>query len=192
MTIESIKSAAITDFDALPPVFRDAGNGAVGMLRYVDGSAAITSGATATSTYQLVRLPPGAIVKSVMLWLDASSTTITGDLGVTFSTSATDGTPSADAPTSGVPVYANTTTHGSGTASAQSFFAYALALAAVVTPTDYTNQATNMNGSARGKRLWDNLGLTVPPAGAIDITWSGTSTAGAAAVINCSVEYVIG
>lgn len=193
--VENIKSAPITNFDASPPLINDAGVGAQGVLYHVDGSAAVTgTNSSAGSTYQLCRLPTNAIVKSVKVWLDATGTTITTDLGVTFSTSPTDGTPSADQPATfgGVPVYVNTTAAGSA-GSAQSLFAHTLALAAIVEPTEESNQAGNMTGANRQKRLWDVLGQTFPPAGgAYDVTATLTSTAGSAAVINCAVEFIVG
>lgn len=189
--VENIKSSPITNFDSNPPIINNAGVGAQGGLMQVDGFAAVTgTNSSAGSTYQLCRIPVNAIVKSVKLWLDASSTTITGHCGVTFSTSPTDGTPAADQPTTfgGAPVYANTTASGSAS-SAQTWFTASLALAAIVEPTEESNQNANHLGAQRQKTMWENMGLATPPAGAFDITFTLSSTAGAAAVINCSVEY---
>lgn len=192
--VENIKSTPITNYDANPPLIQDAGVGAQGVQFINDGSAAVTgTNSSAGSTYQLCRIPPNSIIKGVRAWLDATGTTITCDIGVTFSTAPTDGTPSADQPATfgGVPVYVNTTAAGSA-GSAQSLFAHTLALAAIVEPTEEINQAGNMTGVNRQKRLWDVLGLSGPPAGSFDITATLTSTAGSAAVINVEVTYVVG
>lgn len=192
--VENIKSTPITNFDSTPPLQQNAGIGAPGDMQLVDGNAAVTgTNSSAGSTYQLCRLPANAIVKSVKLWLDAAGTTITGHCGLTFSTSPTDGTVSGNQPATfgGAPVYANTIAAGSAS-SAQSWFTNALALAAVVSPTEESTQATNHLGAQRQKTLWENMGLSVPPAGYdFDITFTLSSTAGSAAVINAAVEYVI-
>lgn len=198
--VENIKSSSITDFDATPPLVHSAGVGAPGILHQVDGSAAVTgTTSSAGSTYQLCRVPVNAIVKSVKLWLDYASTTITIDTGVTFSTSPSDGTPSADQPATfgGAPTYANTIAVGS-TGSAQALFTDGLALAAVVEPTEYSGQtnatvAGSYTSVQRQQPLWQVLGLASPPAGNFDITCTlhAGDNAGAAAVINCSVEYTI-
>ena len=193
--VENIKSASIIDLDSQPPYYVNAGEGGPGIPTDVYGSCAITGTASsAGSTYQLVRLPVNAVIQSLKLWLDAASTTITGDIGVTFSTSPTDGTPTGDQPNvfGGAPVYVNTIAPGS-TGSAEAYFADALALAAVIAPTDYSSGATGgwYNSSARLNTLWQNMGLTTAPAGMLDITFTLSSTAGAAAVLNCLVSYIV-
>lgn len=191
--IENIKSTPITNLDATPPQIQNAGVGAAGDLQQVDGAAAVTgTNSSAGSTYQLCRIPQNAIVKSVKLWLDAAGTTITGHCGVTFSTAPTDGTPAADQPTTfgGAPVYVNTIAAGSAN-SAQSWFTNALALAAIVTPTEESTQATNHLSVQRQQPMWQNLGLAAPVAGYFDITFTLSATAGSAAIVNASVEYIV-
>lgn len=179
MTTETVKSAAINTLDSYPITQISAGEGVPGNLRYVDGSAPITSGVTNGSLYRVVRIPSNAKVKSVLAWLDAASTTITGSISVYYSDAVHDGTQYAN---QGLVV----PTTGAG------FFASGLALAAVIEPTEESGQSGTYVGSLRIKALWDALGLTSDPGGFFDICWVGTSTAGAAAVVNLAVQYVEG
>lgn len=179
MATENIKSAAITNSDATPPVANTIGQGAPGNLRSIDGSCAVTSGVTAAgaTTYQLCRIPSNAKVKSVKLWLDAASTTITGDVGLYYSTDHDGG---AEHPAvAGLPVVIDA-----------DFFSSAVALAAIIEPTEVSGESGTFVGAKRLKRLWDAVGLTVDPGGYFDLVFTLTSTAGAAAVVNGQVDYI--
>ncbi len=175
MATEAVKSAQITNLDAVPVVRVTEGTGAPGFLRSVDGSAAFTSGPTAGSTYQLVRLPTAAKVKSVKLWLDAAVTTFTGNVGIYYSTSSSDGTPKAN----------------QGTAVNATFFGSAVALAAVIEPTETSGQSGTYVGALRMKQLWDALGLSTDPGGFFDLVVTTTATNNGAGVVNGQVDFVL-
>jgi len=70
-------------------------------------------------------------------------------------------------------------------------FASAVALAAVVTPTEYTFEAGTYLGADMELPLWNTAssGLSTDPGGFFDIVFTLTSTAGAAAIVNLEVEY---
>lgn len=175
MTTEAVKSVAITALDTAPVAMQNAGRGVPGVLRYVDGSAAVTSGVTATSTYQLCRIPTNACVKSVKAWLDAGGTTITGDLGLYYSTGYEDGTKSTLA----------------GTALSAALFGSAVALAAIVEPTEFSGESGTYVGAKRIQPLWQAAGLSSDPGGYFDLVFGTTATTGSAAVVNAAVEYVL-
>lgn len=178
MATEIVKSTAITNLDATPPVRSSGGQGAGEFLLVNDATVAITSGVTAAgaSYYRMVRLPSDAIIKKVEAWLDAASTTITGDIGIYYSD---------DAPRDGTPAASN------GLVINADHFASAVALAAVVTPTDYTFEATTFLGADTRLPLWNTAasGLSANPKGFMDIVFTLTSTAGAAAVLNMRVHW---
>lgn len=176
MVTEAIKSLQITDLDASPMVVHTIGEGAPGFEKVVTGSAAVTSGKTSGSTYQLVRIPSNAKVKKVELWLDVAGTTITGDIGIYYSTSTQDGTRS----------------DLQGTVINADHFGSAVALATIVTPTEYTFEATTYLGVDLDKPLWNTSasGLTADPFCWIDVVLTLTSTAGSAAQVNARVTYV--
>lgn len=175
MSTEAIKSTAITNLDAVPPVTPTTGQGAPGVVKAVTGSCAVTSGVTSGSTYQLARIPTNCVVTSVKMWLDASSTTITGDVGCYYSTSTTGGTAVAL----------------QGTAVDADFFASAVALAAIVEPTEESGESGTYVGSKRVQPLWQAIGLSSDPGGNFDLVFTLTSTAGAAAVVNALVEFIL-
>lgn len=176
MATEAVKSTPITNLDATPVVVNTAGRGAPGYLQHVEGSAAFTSGPTSGSTYKLARVRTNVKVKSVKIWLDAAVTTFTGDIGIYYSDSTVDGTSTAN---QGVEVNSSTSLFGS-----------AVALAAVVEPTEYVNEAGNMTGAKRLLELWDAAGLSADPGGYFDLVVTTTATNSGAGVVNGSIEYV--
>jgi hypothetical protein len=178
MTTEIVKTLAIVNAEATPMVVSTIGEGAPGFEKVVTGSCAIASGVTAAgaSHYHLARIPSNAKVKKVELWLDAAGTTITGDIGIYYSGSTKDGTPSAL----------------QGTVINADHFGSAVALAAVVTPTEYTFEAGTYLGVDLDKPLWNTSasGLTADPMCLVDVAFTLTSTAGSAAQVNGRVTYV--
>lgn len=175
MTTEALKSTAITNMDALPPVRPTTGEGGAGILRHVDGVITTTTGKTSGSTYMVVRVPTNAKVKHVIAYLDAAVTTFTADIGVYYSSSSYDGTPSAIA----------------GTAVDADRFGSAIDLKSVITPTDYTNESTGYTGAKRLQPLWQACGLSADPGGYFDIGFTNTATNSDAATAYLEVEYVV-
>ena len=109
------KSAIITNLDASPIVRPSAGNGGLGVVKRLQ--ATITPGATdaAGTFYRLVRIPSNSIVSKVSVAFDKAATTMTGDFGLWYSDSLTDGTSALNS--------------GNLTAISSAFFAYELAVA---------------------------------------------------------------
>src|SRR5262249_39505360 len=100
MALDTVKSTSLTNLDAIPFIESNAGRGAAG--RSVTGddwcAAPAVGLQTAGSYYKLVRIPTGAIIKSVRLATDkapdaASAKTVAFDLNLIFSDSTDDGTP---------------------------------------------------------------------------------------------------
>ncbi len=179
MATEIIKSTAITNLDASPLVRNASGVGASFTPRMIHALAHVTSGVTAAgaSYYRMARVRSDVRIKKVEMWLDAAGTTITGDIGIYYSDSPNlDGTSSANA--------------AGGVINAD-HFASAVALAAVVTPTEYTFEATTYLGADCELPLWNTAssGLTVDPKGFFDIVFTLTSTAGSAADLNMRITY---
>lgn len=155
MTTEALKSAAITNLDATPPVAVQAGNGAVGYVKRVLGYITMSASMAAGSTYRMVRIPTTARDVKISLESEAQGA---GKVNVSayYSDSTVDGTPVANqgliVPTTG-----------------DQFWASDVDLASAYGPTDVTNESGNNTLDKRGKELWDALGLTSDPGGFIDV-----------------------
>lgn len=102
MAAENLKSTSITNLDASPVTENTRGSGAAAYQYTIEDTIAATAAGVAatTSTYQLVRIPSNAKIKSVVLAtstaLDThSGSTIVFDVNLAFSDSTTDGTPAS-------------------------------------------------------------------------------------------------
>lgn len=101
MAIDQAKSQSITSLDSVPIVPVSSGQGGPGRRIVVDDAAGTTATGLQSvgSFYKLVRVPSGAIIKSVKVWSDkaldaiASAPTLGLDFNIAFSDSADDGTP---------------------------------------------------------------------------------------------------
>lgn len=100
MANDTVKSNSIVNLDATPGLDSNAGQGAAGRSVIIDDFCAATAAGlqSAGSTYKLVRIPTGALVKSVTLFTDkapdaASAKTVAFDLNLIFSDDTNDGTP---------------------------------------------------------------------------------------------------
>lgn len=106
MAAEQIKSQSITNLDATPLVPNTAGVGAAGKQTFIDDfcSAAAVPLASTKSVYRLVRIPTGAIPKSLYVAtdvpLDTGTHALAFDLNIVWSDSTIDGTPSSNLPAS--------------------------------------------------------------------------------------------
>lgn len=169
MATEALKTTAITNMDASPPV-RTTHYGQKMAIAY--GTLTTTTAMTSGSTYQLVRLPSWAVLHSIKLWLDATVTTLTGDVTAYYSDSVADGSDAS----------ANTG------ALAAHIFQTALALASVVSPTEYL-LGGNVKGANIGKRVWEMAGLSSDPKCMVDIVLLTTATNSGAAVLNACVIW---
>lgn len=170
MTTEALKSGAVTNLDASPVVVNTAGIGGLARLKAVDGSVTATTGKTSGSTYQLVRVRSNAIVKHLMVKLDAGVTTFAGDVGFYYSTGSNDGTLAANS--------------GTKVGSGQEFGA-AVDLHAQTTFVDLCN---NVAAAKMDKEAWDLAGLSTDPGGFFDIVITNTSTNSGAPVVYAEAQ----
>ncbi len=183
MSTETLKSTAITNLDASPPVRSTAGMGGEGFLRSIYGFVAPTTGYLTGSNYLLARVPSNCSIKHVSIDYSGTITTMTGDVTLFYSDETLDQV-GASQGNSGV-VNSLTTT--------AALFAHALALGsqtagAVV---DITDQNSAYPPTARNKALWDAAGLSTDPGGMFDIVFMNTSTMNlSAAKVGLEVQYV--
>lgn len=169
MATEALKTAAITNADASPPV-RTTHYGQKLGVEY--GSLTATTAKDNGSTYQMARLPSWATLHSLKIWLDAAATTFTGDVTLYYSDNALDGS-NANANLGAVAAHV---------------FQTALALAAVTSPTEYL-LGGNVKGANLGKRLWEMAGLSSDPKCYFDIVILTTTTNSGGPVVNAQVIY---
>ncbi len=155
MTTEALKSAAITNLDAIPAVPATSGEGASGVLRQVGGYVTVSASMAAGSTYRLVRLPTTAKVKQINFESEAQGAG-KFNLSAYYSDSTVDGTPVANqgviVPTTG-----------------DQFWASDIDCASLVVQVDKTNESANYTLAKRNQPLWQALGLTSDPGGFIDV-----------------------
>ena len=143
MAVVNEKSSFITNLDAEPRVLAAPGEYG-GIVRYTRILHEITAGDSATSTYQLIRLPSNTRIlgQSTLYWDDLASTgSPTGDLGVSNATGLSAITNDPDALNDG------------------------LALSTASTGSPLIKTIDNY-----GKRLWEFVnGQTVDPKGDLEI-----------------------
>lgn len=184
MAADTLKSASITNLDAIPVVPQSTGEGSPGYSRVHSDSVAPTAGglASTSSVYKLVRVPTNAKLKSINLVTDAAldtnaTPTLAGKLGAFYSDSTVDGTQAA--------------LQGTAVNSGADFLAAATKFGAATT--------LNIDGLAalslpnRNKPLWSALGLASDPGGFFDIVLSLTAvaaTANAGGNVGVIVQYV--
>jgi hypothetical protein len=108
-------SGIITNLDATPIIRATSGFGAAGALQRAVGTITPTASQATSVLNRLVRIPSNAIVHRVAIICDTAPTTLTGNIGLWYSDTSTDGTGTANV--------ANLT------AISSAFFASALAMA---------------------------------------------------------------
>ncbi|HTQ17498.1 hypothetical protein [Mycobacterium sp.] len=169
MPSEALAVTAITNLDKSPAI-RTTNYGSPIQAAY--GTLTATTGKTSGSTYQLVRLKSSAILHGLKLWLDATVTTFTGDVTLYYSDNSLDG---------------SVAVANSGAVVAH-LFQTALALASVVTPTEYL-LGGNVKGANIGQPLWQMAGLSYDPMCYFDVVILTTATNSGAPVVNCKADY---
>lgn len=175
MGTETIKSTPITNFDATPAVRPKLPGlpGGYGPLQVVDALAPFATAMDAGSTYRMVRLPSNAVVKRVEACIETAVTTFTVDIGVYYDTSV-----GRDADNRGDVIDAD-------------LFASAVALAAVITPTDYTMESTQYSCTEIMQPLWQAAGLSADPGGLLDIVATATATSNGTSDLYLRVSFVL-
>jgi hypothetical protein len=175
MTTEAKKSTSITNADATPVAANTIGTGAPGFLQEIGDYSTPSASMAAGSTYQLVRVPTTAKIKSI-IFESAAQTAGKFDVGVYYSDSTSDGTPASLA----------------GTAVDQDFFASDIDCASAVTPTEIVNESGTYTIDKRGQPLWQAAGLSADPGGFFDIvaTVHTTDITTGTGKFGVSVRYV--
>lgn len=167
MGTSALKSASITNLDAIPVVPNTTGEGAPGYVREVSGFVTPVAADAAGSTYRFLRVPSNAKMKALFLRSGAQGAGAI-QIGVYYSDSTVDGTAVANqglvVPTTGV-----------------NFFANDVSLAAAIPSTDELMQnlatAGANNPTLINTPLWQALGLTSDPGGYLDIVGTVHTTA---------------
>jgi len=175
MGTSTLKSAAITNLDAIPVVAVTTGEGAPGYLREVDAYITTVAADDTSSTYRLARLPATAKVKSVHFESADTGGTGTVNVGLYHSDSTVDGTPVSL----------------QGDVIDADFFASAIDVSgAAVARTDITNEGGFYPISARNQPLWQAAGLSSNPGGFIDVVISVAASLTNAAVMGVGITFV--
>lgn len=174
MAVEAVKSAGITNLDAVPPLANTQGEGAKFSLECVDDWATVPASASAASTFRLVRIPTTCKVKQVLFESEAQAAGAT-DIGLYYSSSVND-SPAALAK--------------AGAVIDADFFASAVALTNASGPTDVTNEGGFYTLNERSLPIWKAVGLSADPGGFFDVvaTLSTAVTTGTGK-IGCRVSY---
>lgn len=159
MAVDHVKSTFVTNLDA--GTANSAGAGAPDYMRTVDGYATAVASSSADSTYQLVRIPSNANVKSIIFESEAQ-TAGKFDLGLYYATDGTGG---------------HATSLLAAAAIDQDFFAAVIDCASAVTPTEVVNQSGNYTLDKRTQPIWQAVGLSADPGGFLDIVATVKTTA---------------
>jgi len=216
MAAEQIKSQSITNLDATPIVPNTASVGAAGRRTYVDDfcAAAAVPLASTKSVYRLVRIPTGAIPKSLFIAtdtaLDTGTHALAFDLNIVWSDSTRDGTPASLLPASAgeavIPTTANdgvTTTTVAAYSSPNKLFGTINNSSASVA---YTSGELLLNGVTATytlakitmQPLWQTFGFVdgrgnpVDPGGYFDLMAYVSTAAGTGAAGNIYARFGYG
>lgn len=163
MAVVNTKSTSITNLDAadLNPDYKSRG-----VLREAIESMESTSGDSIGSTYRMVRVWSGWRISDVIIDSDDVGTTTVADIGL-YRTAA-DGGAVVDA----------------------DFFASALVLnAGALSNQNVTHESGVVDIANKGKRLWEQLGLSADPGYWYDVALTLTGAADAAATITMRVRF---
>lgn len=172
MAVENIKSASVTNLDAVPVVPQSTGEGSAGYMRQVDGIAPVSAGSSATSTYRMVRLPSNAKLKHLDVIVDAApGATGAVNVGAAYSDAVADGTQVAN----------------QGTLISATAFASAITLGAAGVRVD---GLTALTPTKRAQPLWQALGLASDPGGFIDVLLTVSTAVTNALNVATDVRYV--
>lgn len=162
MAVDHVKSTIITNLDASPRVPPTAGEGGPAPLKQVDGYATAVASSDVDATYQLVRIPSTAKVKSIRFESEAQGAG-KFDVGLYY---ATDGL-----------VQGKATALLAAAAIDQDFYATVIDCASAVTPTEIINESTTNTLDKRIMPAWQAVGLTSDPGGNFDIVATVKTTA---------------
>ncbi len=175
MSVENLKSASVTNREAIPATANTAGEGGPGYLWQINDYALVSASASLTSTYRLLRVPCDIVMKEIIFESEAMAAG-KFDIGLWYSNTAADGTPASLV----------------GTVIDQDFFASDVDCASAVTPTNVTNESGTYTVAKRNQPLWQAVGLSANPGGFFDIvaTVHTTAITTGAANIHADARYV--
>lgn len=180
----NLKSTAITNLDATPPVRATAGNegGLTKLFDVVGIVGPTTSGATTGGVLRAVRIPSNAIVRSVQVAQQAGTTTASFDIGLYYS-DAVDGTSSLNqaAAADDNCFGSGVDTHALTTWTEEAFGAGTYKVTDAVNP--IWKLSTLVDGASNA--------LTADPGGFFDVTLTNKATISGAATVAVRVQYVI-
>lgn len=163
----TLKSTAITNREAVPPVLNTAGAGAAGILREVMSSLqTVTASLTTTSIIRMVEVPSNAVISQVMLY-NAAQASGAVDVGV------------------------YRVNKDGGAVVNSTLFATAVDISAAIDGTDITNESTSNTIAKRTQPLWQAAGLATDPGGTLDIALTvATSVTTGTGAIALKVRYI--
>lgn len=177
-TQPNLKSTAITNLDATPPVRPSAGReGGVAYLYEAIGVVGpTTDGDTTGGVLRAVRVPSNACIRSVQVAQQAATTTATFDIGLYYS-DANDGT----------------TASNQGNAADADCFATNVDTHALVAWTEEAFEAGTFKVTDTVNPIWQlsSLSLTTDPGGFFDICFVNTATISGAATLAMKVQYTL-
>lgn len=164
MAVENLKSAAITNADAVPVVFNNA-RVARAPVQEAIGTKQASASASIGSTYRLCRIPSNARISQVLLSSDAFDLTGAADVGLYD-------------------------VNGGAVVSA-AFFGSAVLLTSALKNSDVTFESGTFGVEAVEKPLWEVLGLSADPMKLYDVALTLTAANGAGATpdVTLAVRY---
>ena len=166
MAVVTLKSAVITNLDAVPSVINN-GRLEKGAIRSSIGFVGVTSGDSIGSKAILASVPSTAIVRDVLLSCGAI-TSGAADIGV------------------------YRTTRDGGAVVDVDLFASAQSIATALNKTNVINESGNNTIAKQNQPLWQAAGLTSDPGGELDIVATLTAAAAASADLGIDVKYCDG
>lgn len=184
-TQPNLKSAAITNMDATPPVRPSAGRegGATRLVVAIGVVGPTTDADTTGGVLRAVRIPSNACVHSVMVAQQAATTTATFDIGLYYSDSTSDGTVAANqgAAADADCFATNVDTHALVAWTEEAFEAGTFKVTDTVNPIWQLSTVRDGGGNA----------ITTDPGGYFDICFVNTATISGAATMAMRVAYTV-
>lgn len=179
----NLKSTAITNFDATPPVRPTAGaEGGHSTLYDVVGIAGPTTDAATTGgVLRMVRLPSNAIVRAVYYTQRAATTTATFSFGLYYSDAASDGTSPGNVAATATAIMSTLWGSSIDTHAAVTWVDTTFANTSGFLPIDTVLPVWHATNST----------LTYDPGGFVDIGALNTATISGAATLLLRVQFVI-
>ena len=167
MAVVTVKSAAITNRDAVPSVINSRSGGG-GDIKHARGEAVITSGDSIASKYLVCSIPSNAVPISVRLSAPDIGTTTVADIGLYKSTQNGGAVVDAD------------------------FFGSAVVLnAGALSKVEQIFESGVITIANAMKRIWEHLALSADPNLTYDVVLTLTGAADATGTVMVEIDYTI-